>query len=118
TITATNLPTDISVSYELFNAEDEEIAEAIHVGTYTVQATFSGCGPERKLSAMLTVLPKELVITAKDQSKTYGKMVAFDGTAFTVDGLENDDKVISVTLASGGAAATATAGEYDIVAAD
>ena len=118
TITATNLPTGISVSYELFNAEDEEITEAIHVGTYTVKATFSGCGPERQLSARLTILPKELIITAKDRSKIYGDAVAFDGTAFTVDGLENDDAVVSVTLASAGAAATAAVGQYDIAASD
>ncbi|PPK99901.1 MBG domain-containing protein [Parapedobacter indicus] len=118
TITATNLPTGISVSYELFNAEDEEITEAIHVGTYTVKATFSGCGTLRQLSATLTILPKELIITAKDRSKTYGEAVAVDGTAFMVDGLENDDEVTSVTLISDGVAATAAVGDYDIVAAD
>src|SRR5690606_25872475 len=92
--------------------------EAIHRGTYTVKATFTGCGSERKRSATLTILPKELVITAKDRSKTYGEAISFGGTAFTVDGLENDDEVVSVTLVSAGAVAVATVGDYDIVAAD
>src|SRR5690606_22113526 len=50
--------------------------------------------------------------------KTYGEAISFGGTAFTVDGLENDDEVVSVTLVSAGAAAVATVGDYDIVAAD
>src|SRR5690606_383177 len=107
-----------SVSYGLFDAEDEEITEAIHAGTYTVKATFSGCGLGRELSATLTVLPTELVITAKDQSKTYGEEVTFDGTEFTASGLENDDAVTSVMLTSDGAVATATVDEYDIEASD
>ena len=59
-----------------------------------------------------------LTITANDASKIYGQTATFAGTAFTASGLENGDKVTSVTLTSTGAAATATvAGSpYNIVA--
>src|SRR5690606_38196593 len=66
----------------------------------------------------LTVDKKALTITASNRNKTYGEAVAFDGTAFTVDGLENDDEVTSVTLISDGADAVASVGEYDIAASD
>src|SRR5690606_40043493 len=61
---------------------------------------------------------KALTVTADNRSKTYSEAIAFDGTAFTVDGLENDDEVTSVTLVSAGTAATAVVGEYDIAASD
>ena len=56
-----------------------------------------------------TVNPKGLDITANDRSKTYGQVVSFAGTEFTVGPgqLVNGDTVTSVTLTSAGAAATA-----------
>ena len=57
----------------------------------------------------LTVTPATLTITADDRSKPYGTTVTFAGTEFTVSGLAPGDTVSSVTLASPGAAATATA---------
>ena len=65
-----------------------------------------------------TVDPKDLTITAADQSKTYGDAFTFLGTEFTSDGLVNSDTVTSVTLTSDGAPATATvsASPYAIVA--
>jgi hypothetical protein len=68
----------------------------------------------------LTVDPAALVITASDQTKTYGQAFDLGSTAFTVTGLVNADSVDSVTLASAGTAATAVvAGSpYDIVASD
>ncbi len=56
----------------------------------------------------LTVGPAALTITADDRTKTYGQAVVFAGTEFTTSGLQNADAVSSVTLASAGAAATAT----------
>ncbi len=66
----------------------------------------------------LTVDKKALTVTANDRTKTYGQTVSFAGTEFGASGLVNGDTVASVTLASAGAAATATvAGSpYDIVA--
>ncbi len=70
------------------------------------------------LDGELTVGAKALTITADDQTKTYGDTVTFLGTEFTTSGLVNSDTVDSVTLTSGGAAATAsvTGSPYDIVA--
>src|SRR5207245_1673131 len=54
--------------------------------------------------------PAPLDITANNQSKTYGGTFTFTGREFTTGAgqLKNGDTVSSVTLASGGAAATAT----------
>ena len=59
-------------------------------------------------SPQLDVIPAALTITAKNANKTYGQPLAFAGTEFTISGLVNGDSVTSVTLASAGAAATAT----------
>ena len=68
----------------------------------------------------LTVDPKDLTVTADNDSKTYGDTVVFAGTEFSTTGLVNLDTVDSVTLTSAGAAATAgVAGSpYAIVASD
>ncbi|MCE5264275.1 MAG: YDG domain-containing protein, partial [Deltaproteobacteria bacterium] len=53
------------------------------------------------------VNPAALSITANDASKTYGQTIAFSGTEFASTGLQNNETVGSVSLASPGAAATA-----------
>jgi len=72
------------------------------------------------VAGSLTVSTKALTITASDRAKTYGDAVTFAGTEFSTPAgaLVNGDAVSSVTLTSGGAAATATvAGSaYPIVA--
>src|SRR5690606_21547584 len=70
------------------------------------------------VAGALVVEKKPLAITAKGQGKQYGEEITFDGTAFTVDGLANDDAVTGVTLASDGAIAMAAVGDYDIIASD
>ncbi|MGV0908543.1 MBG domain-containing protein [Martelella sp. FOR1707] len=62
----------------------------------------------------LTVDPATLKITAKDATKTYGNIA--DLTAYSVNGLVNEDAVTGVTLASAGSAKTATVNGYDIIA--
>ncbi|MGE5279315.1 MAG: MBG domain-containing protein, partial [Deltaproteobacteria bacterium] len=64
----------------------------------------------------LTIAPKALDITANDLTKTYGDTLAFTGQEFTASGLVNADTVDSVSLASDGAAADASVGDYDIAA--
>ncbi|MDO5312320.1 MAG: MBG domain-containing protein, partial [bacterium] len=54
---------------------------------------------------MLTVTKRMLTVKADDVTKVYGDAVTL--AAYTVIGLQNDDKVESVTLESDGAAATA-----------
>jgi hypothetical protein len=58
----------------------------------------------------LAVSAAPLSIFANSSTKTYGQTVSFTGTEFVADGLLNSDTVSSVTLASAGAAATATVG--------
>jgi hypothetical protein len=70
------------------------------------------------VNGSLTVSPKALTVTADADAnaangqtafgKTYGTMLNFTGKEFTTSGLVNSDTVTSVSLASPGAAATAT----------
>jgi len=94
-----------------------------NAGTYTgdawtftdVTGNYNGAGEtvDDKISK------KALTVTANSDSKTFGETYTFAGTEFTTLGLVNPpDTVTSVTLASDGAAATATVGSYDIVGSD
>ena len=56
----------------------------------------------------MTVIPAALTLTADNENKYYGRTLNFAGTEFTAIGLQNGDTVGSVTLISGGAAASAT----------
>jgi filamentous hemagglutinin family protein len=60
------------------------------------------------VNGQLTVNPAALTITANSFGKTYGTTYGFFGSEFTSAGLVNGDTVSSVSLASAGAAATAT----------
>ncbi|MGB7815932.1 MAG: MBG domain-containing protein, partial [Methylotenera sp.] len=68
----------------------------------------------------LAVNPAALVVTASNQTKTYGQTFSFTGTEFTSSGLQNAETIGSATLSSAGAAATAgVAGSpYAIVASN
>ncbi|MGO8902250.1 MAG: beta strand repeat-containing protein [Isosphaeraceae bacterium] len=61
-------------------------------------------------STTLTVNPATLTITANNDSKTYGTLATFSGTAFTETGLvtANGDSITGVTETSAGAPAPAT----------
>ena len=63
----------------------------------------------------LTVNAAALTITANNDSKTYGTLKTFSGTAFTASGLVNGDTITGVTETSTGAGASATLGTYPIV---
>ncbi|MEO8013907.1 MAG: MBG domain-containing protein [Polaromonas sp.] len=54
-----------------------------------------------------TILPAPLVVTADDQTKTYGKSFVFSGSEFSSIGLQSPDTIATVTLASAGAPASA-----------
>ena len=58
----------------------------------------------------LTVNAATLTITANNDSKTYGTLKTFSGTAFTATGLVNGDTIACVSETSTGAAASATVG--------
>ncbi|MEZ0225404.1 MAG: MBG domain-containing protein, partial [Alphaproteobacteria bacterium] len=60
------------------------------------------------VNGSFAVTPANLTVTASNQSKTYGQTFTFNGTEFTTSGLKNSDAVTSASLASAGAAASAT----------
>ncbi|MBI5107576.1 MAG: hypothetical protein HZA62_02410 [Rhodocyclales bacterium] len=64
------------------------------------------------------VTPAPLSITANNQSKVYGDVLSLTGAEFIAGGLKNGQTIGSVSLATGGAAATAgvAGGPYPIVA--
>src|SRR5208337_762105 len=69
------------------------------------------------VNGTLTVNPATLTITANNDSKTYGTLKTFSGTAFTETGLvtANGDTITGVTETSTGAPASAPIGTYPIV---
>ena len=64
----------------------------------------------------LTVSPATLVITANDDSKTYGTLKSFSGTAFSETGLmtANGDTITAVSESSTGSPVSASVGNFDI----
>ncbi len=91
------------------------------VGTYAINQGTLSLSSSYTLSytgASLTISPKALAITARDQAKTQGDTLTFAGDEFTAVGLAYSDAVASVTLTSAGAAAPAPKGTYDIVASN
>ena len=60
------------------------------------------------IDGSMTVTQAALTITASNQTKTYGTTFTFIGSEFTTSGLIGSDAVTSVTLASPGAASSAT----------
>lgn len=80
------------------------------VGSYPSSCT-GGTAPNYTIThqpGSLTVSLRGLLITPANATKTYGDTLAFDGSEFTAAGLVNGDLVTSLTLASAGAAATAS----------
>jgi CSLREA domain-containing protein len=67
-------------------------------------------------TSTLHVNKAALTITANNDTKPFGMLKTFGGTAFTQTGLVAGDSITGVSQASDGAAASAAAGQYDIVA--
>ena len=66
-------------------------------------------------SLIADILPKAATITANDLDKTYGEVLIFAGTEFTMTGLVQGDPAPAVSLSSTGAPALADVGEYGIL---
>jgi hypothetical protein len=64
-------------------------------------------GPPAPGNTIGMINPAALTITANNQTKSYGQRLAFTGTEFVANGLQNGETVGLVTLNSAGAAATA-----------
>lgn len=94
-------------------------ARGANVGDYTIKGSNAqGTGLSNYaityVAGTLTVDPASLVITAKDQTKTYGRGFTFKGQEFSTSTLFNGDKVRSIDLASAGRGNRANAGSYAI----
>jgi hypothetical protein len=90
-----------------------------NAGNYSLSAFFAAQGGVQGSSfstGNLHVNKATLTITANDDTKVYGTLRTFSGTAFTQTGLINGDTITGVTETSAGAAAAAAAGAYPIVA--
>jgi hypothetical protein len=94
------------------------------VGSYTITPSLATGGTFTASNytityntGTLTVNPATLTITAKNDSKTYGTVKTFSGSAFTEIGLvtANGDTITAVTETSTGAPASATVGTDPIV---
>jgi hypothetical protein len=88
-----------------------------NVGTYIVVASFPGNAnlAASRATAIFTISPATLTITAATVTKTYGQTVTFSSTAFSESGLVNGNTITGVTETSTGSSASATVGTYPIV---
>ena len=110
TVTSASITSDGAVATAVVNTYDINIASALGTGLENYEITYT--------KKTLTVGKKDLVITANNQSKTYGDTKVLGTTLFTAPALESFDAITGVTLTSSGAVNTATvAGStYPIVA--
>ncbi len=138
TVTASgvNRPYDGTIGAAVTLSSDEVPGDALtlaytsasfadkNVGTWTVSVSgisISGTNAANyhllntTADTTASITPKNLDITAKNQSKFFGALFTFAGTDFTAVGLLSSDSVASVTMTSNGAAASAPVGTYDIV---
>ena len=114
TITSVTLASDGAVATAGVEGSPYTITPSDAVGLDADNYTIS------YVAGALTVDPAALTITASDQAKLEGEELTFAGTEFTTAGLVYGDTVTSVTLASNGAAASAssTGSPYDITVSD
>ena len=105
----------------LSGAASTVATSASHVGTYPIQQSSVTAGSNYALTfsnGTLTVTPAPLVLSADNQSKTYGSTFSFTGSEFSAGAgqLRNGDSIGSVSLTSSGSVATAgvASGPYAI----
>ncbi|MWD29015.1 filamentous hemagglutinin N-terminal domain-containing protein [Aquicoccus sp. SCR17] len=97
TVTSTGTDAAAGVSGSPYSIE---VSDATGTGLSNYDITY--------VFGTLTVDPRDLTITANDQTKTYGDTLVFGTGDVTVDGLVLDDSVDGVTLSSPGAGPEAT----------
>ena len=92
----------------------------VNAGTYHVVASYGGNAYYNSSSdtAIVTINPKTLTITANGQTKECGTSLNLGTIAFNVEGLVTADTLSSVSLSSDGAAGNAGKGSYSIIAAN
>ncbi len=112
----------VSLSSEGAAANAACAADGYAIVASNAQGTGLGSYDITYVDGTLTIAKRALTITADDARKTYGDVVAFKGTEFSITSgtLATGDSVGAVTLASDGAAANAAyvADGYPITAAN
>ncbi|MEI7667576.1 MAG: YDG domain-containing protein, partial [Erysipelotrichaceae bacterium] len=101
----------------VFTFASADVANDVEITTtgYILGGTKAGNYTLVEPTLSANIESNELIITADDDSKTYGDSYSFSGTEFSVTGLNSGDSISSVSLSSTGAIWTATVGDYDIL---
>ncbi len=107
---------DTVASVTLTSAGAAEIA-VVQAGGYPIVAsgaTGTGLGNYdiHYAAGTLTVNKRDLTVTARSRTKTFGAIATLTGSEFTTSGLANTDTVTSATLTSTGAPASAAVGKH------
>ncbi|MDX2072828.1 MAG: MBG domain-containing protein, partial [Alphaproteobacteria bacterium] len=87
------------------------------VGTYAITAASASDNNYNftYVAGTLTIDRASLIITATNNSKTYGQSITLNGSSdFTVSGLQSGESIDSVTLSSSGTGTGANVGSYSI----
>ncbi|MCP1214422.1 MBG domain-containing protein, partial [Acetobacter okinawensis] len=88
-----------------------------NVGEYYIHGSITGDDLKNYTvsyqNSVYTVKPSSLIITARNQSETYGNIPTLDKSAYVVTGLVNGDTVSSVVLSTN-AKSSSAAGNYVI----
>ena len=120
TLSATDT-SGLPVSFSVFSGPatlSGSVLTVTGMGNVVVEASQAGNGTYAAATPVdesFTVAPALLTITANNDSKTYGTLKTFSGTAFTKSGLVNGDTITNVKETSTGAPALTTVGTYPIV---
>ena len=107
-----------SYTSAIFGSKDVGTGKTVTVSGISISGTDAGNYTfNTTASTAANITPAPLTITANNDSKTYGTLKTFSGTAFTEIGLvrANGDAISGVTETSTGAAVSATVGSYNIV---
>ena len=112
---------DLSVHYTSSNPDAATISgntvTIVGAGSTTITASQGGStyyNAASSVSRTLTVVKKELIVTAANRSKAYGYTLSLGSEQFTVSGLASGDSIASVSMTSAGTASAADAGDYAI----
>jgi len=74
--------------------------------------------PVNSGNAIASITAKPLTIIPDDFTKTYNTTYVFAGDEFVASGIVNGEAIVSATLSSAGADASAAPGDYDIIASN
>ncbi|MCX7109455.1 MAG: MBG domain-containing protein [Proteobacteria bacterium] len=95
-------------------ASIRDASNADMTGNYAISTNGTGSYVGDVVNTRSTIAPASLKLRANDQFKLFGTAFIFTGQEFTPTGLQNNETIGTVTLASAGAPASADVGNYPI----